>query len=108
VHTPVRLRDDVVRDTESPGVPSSGDLTSDESVESDRLGNQDPRSLLELGHPFTRLLRPDVDVVALLALESGGVLSRDLNGLQIVVELDFLVEGLLLRVVAVEQLRFWR
>jgi hypothetical protein len=25
-----------------------------------------------------------------------------------VVELDFLVEGLLLRVVAVEQLRFWR
>ena len=49
---------------------------------------------------------PDVDLVAVLALELLGVSVRDLNSFQIVVELDLLVEALLLRVVAAEEVWF--
>jgi hypothetical protein len=59
---------------------------------------------IEFNEPLARLGRPAVDVIALLALEALGVLGRGLDRLEVVVELDLLVEGLLLGVVAVEEL----
>jgi hypothetical protein len=104
-HSPVRLGDDIFRDTVAPGVPAGRDLTSDDAVKLDRLGNEDSSALLELYEPLARRLRPDVALVALLALETSRVLLRDLERLEVVVELDLLVEDLLLRVVAVEKIR---
>ena len=106
--SPVSLSDNVVRDTESTSVPTRGDLTSDKSVESDSLGDENSSSLLELGEVLAGCLSPDVDLVALLSLESSGVIGRNLDGLEVVVELNLLVEGLLLRIVAVEDLGFCR
>jgi hypothetical protein len=52
-------------------------------------------------------LSPDIDLVALLPLESSGIFGGDLDRFKIVVELNFLVEKLLLRVVAVKVFGFY-
>lgn len=102
---PVSLSDNVLRNTESTSVPSRRDLTSNDSVESDRLRNEYSRSLLKFGKPLAGSLCPDIDLVALFALESCGIFSGNLDWLEIVVELNLLVEDLLLWVVPVEDLR---
>lgn len=89
-------------------MPTRRKLTSDEPVEANGLGDEDPSTALELNEPLAGLLDPDVAVDALLALELLGVGGRDLDGLEVVSELDLLVEGLLLGVVAVEELGLYR
>jgi hypothetical protein len=100
------LSDDVLRDTVSSGVPPGRDLTSNKTVKLDRFGHKDSRSLLEASEPFSRSLGIDLDIAALLSLESRGIFGRDLQRLKIVSQLYLLVEELLLRVVAIEVFRF--
>lgn len=85
-------------------MPAGGKLTSNQSVESDRLGDKDSSASLELDEPLSRLAGPGVALVALLAFELLSVGSRNLERLKVVGELDLLVESLLLGVVAMEQL----
>lgn len=85
-------------------MPSGRDLTTDESIELDGLGNENPSSSLELDEELSRGLSPDVALVSLLPLELIGVGGGDLDGLEVVVELDLLVESLLLGIVTVEEL----
>jgi hypothetical protein len=102
---PVDLSDNVIGNTVFLGIPSSRNLTSNDSVKLDCLGHKDPSSLSELDEPLARLLSPDITLVALFSLEAGSVLCWDLERLQIVVELDLLVEGLSLWVITVEEIR---
>ena len=104
---PIGLCDDIFGDTVSSSVPSSRQLTGNDSVEFDRLRNENSRSFLEFDKPLARLLSPDVALFTLFPLESLSVLLRDLESFKVVGELDFLVEDLLVRVVAVEEIRFW-
>ena len=98
---PVDLSDDVVGDTILLGVPSGRDLTSNDSVKFDSLGNKDPSTLSELDEPLARLLSPDVTLVAVLVLVLLRLSVCGFERLQVVDELDFLVEDLL-RIVATE------
>lgn len=102
--SPIRLSDDIVGKTVSASVPSGGDLSTDESIELDGLGDENPGSSLELDEELSRRLSPDVALVSLLPLELVGVGGGNLDRLEIVVELDLLVEGLLLGIVTVEEL----
>jgi hypothetical protein len=88
----VDLSDNVVGNTVLLRIPSSRNLTSDSSVKLDGFRNIDPSTLLELDKPLARFLEPDITLVALFSLESSGILGGDLQRLEIVVELDFLVE----------------
>ncbi len=64
--------------------------------------------LLELEELLTALPSPDVALVTVLELEFMSLGLGDFNGLKVVDELNLLVEDLLLRVVATEELRFCR
>ena len=104
--SPVDLRDDVFWDTVSLCIPSSGDLSRDEAIKLDGLGDQHPRALLELDFPFARLGEPNVHLVALFSLESSSIVGRYFERFEIVVELDLLVEDFALRVISAKQLGF--
>ncbi len=100
----VHLRDDVVGHTVPLGIPAAGDLTSDEAVEAESLGNPETRALLHADGILAGLgdLK-DLDLVAMLPLELFGSLLRGLKGIEILFD-DDLVEKLLpVRVVSVEQ-----
>lgn len=103
---PVSLGDNIIGQTESTSVPTGRKLASDDSVKLDGLGEEDPGTLVELDEPLAGFLGPDVDLVAVLALESSGLFSGDFKRFEIVVELNLLNEALLLRVVTPEQVGF--
>lgn len=104
--SPVSLGDNILGQTESTSVPTGRKLASDDSVKLDSLGEEDPGTLVELDEPLAGFLGPDVDLVAVLALESSGLFSGDFKRLEIVIELNLLNETLLLRVVTPEQVGF--
>ena len=101
----VGLSDDVVGDAVATGAPSSRDLSGDGAAELERLRDVHAGTLLELGEPLPFLPGPDVALVAVLELELLRLRLSNLDRLEIVRQLDLLVEDLLLRVVAAEQLR---
>jgi CBS domain-containing protein len=82
-------------------------LTSDCATELEGLGNIDAGTLLELGKPFSTLAGPDVALVTVLEFELLCLGVGHLDGFEIVDELDFLVEDLLVGVITAEQLRFY-
>ena len=99
------MSDNVVGNSITSSVPSSWNLTSDCATELEGLGNVDAGTLLELGEPLTTLASPDVALVTVLEFEFLGFGVGHLDGFEIVNELDFLVEDLLVGVVTTEQLR---
>lgn len=103
---PIRLGDDVVRNTVSAGVPSGGDLSCDGTAEGEALRHKDECTFFELEEPLSALSGPDVALVAVLELELVRLGLRDFDGLKIVDKFDFLVEDLLLRVIAAEEFGF--
>lgn len=100
----VGLSDDVVGDAVATGAPSSRDLSCDGAAELERLRDVHAGTLLELGEPLSFLPGPDVALVAVLELELLRLRLGNLYRLEIVRQLNLLVEDLLLRVVAAEQL----
>lgn len=104
--SPISLGDNILGQTESTSVPSGRKLAGDDSVKLDSLGEEDPGTLVELDEPLAGFLGPDVDLVAVLALESSGLFSGDFKRLEVVIELNLLNETLLLRVVTPEQVGF--
>jgi hypothetical protein len=100
------LSDDVVGNAVAARAPSRWDLTSDKAVERDGLGHENARAFLELDEPLAALGCPDVALVAMLVLELLCLGVRDLKRLEVMSKLDLLVEGLLLRIVAAEELWF--
>jgi hypothetical protein len=99
---PVNLLDDILGYTIPLSVPSLWQLPSNGPVKLDGLWHKYPRSLFELGKPFSTLLCPNIALVPLFSLESHSVLRGDFEGFEIVVELDFLVEDFLVWVVSLE------
>ena len=81
-------------------------LTSDETIERDSFRNEKFGASHELDKEFRSIVGKDVDLVAVLSLESIGVLLRGLDRLEIVLKFDFLRVSLLLRIVAAKELRF--
>jgi len=104
--SPVDLLNDVFGDTVSLGVPPTRYLTSNHPIKLDCLGYKYSSTLFELYKPLARLLRPNVTFGALLSFEAGSVFGGDLEGFQVVIEQDFLVEDLLDGVVSLENLGF--
>jgi len=102
----IHLSDDIVGNPVAPGVPTSRDLASNSSTELEGLGNVHTGTLLELCEPLTAFGSPDVALIAVLQLELLRLRVRDLDGLEIVEKFDLLVEDLLVRVIASEELRF--
>ena len=99
------MSDNVVGNSITSSMPSSWNLTSDCATELEGLGNVDAGTLLELGEPLATLASPDVALVTVLEFEFLGFGVGHLDGFEIVDELDFLVEDLLVGVVTTEQLR---
>ena len=99
------MSDNVVGNSVTSSMPSSWNLTSDCATELEGLGNVDAGTLLELGEPLATLASPDVALVTVLEFEFLGFGVGHLDGFEIVDELDFLVEDLLVGVVTTEQLR---
>ncbi|KAI3487340.1 hypothetical protein L1887_48761 [Cichorium endivia] len=101
----VDLRDNVVRNAVALSSPARRDLTGNETVKGDGLGHKDARALLEHHEPAARRgVLPGIDLVAVLELVLGGLLGRDLERLEVVVELDLLLEALAVGVVVAEKL----
>jgi hypothetical protein len=90
-----------------PASPPSGDLTHNSMTKFESLGDEDAGTFLELDKPLTGFTSPDIAPIAMFVFEFLRFSFSDLDGLQIVNEFDFLVEGLFVRVVAAEQLRFY-
>ena len=99
------MLDNVVRNTVALSIPTSGNLSGNYTIEFDCFGDVHPSAFLELDEPLARLLSPNVAFLALFPLEACRVLGGYLNGLEIMVQLDLLMENLLLGVVAEEQIR---
>ena len=104
--TTIDLSDDVSGDTISTGVPASWDLSTNETVELESLGDEDASALLELDEPLATFTCPDITLVAMLVLILLGLRLSSLEGLKVVDELDLLVEDLLLRIITTEELGF--
>lgn len=104
--TAVGLSNDVCWNTVASSIPASRELTTDNAVELERLGNENARTLLELNKPLATLTSPNVALVAVLILELLRLDLRSFEGLEVVDKLDLLVEDFLVGVVAAEQLRF--
>lgn len=102
----IDLSDDVSGDTISTGVPASWDLSTNETVELESLGDEDASALLELDEPLAFACSPDITLVTVLVLELFRIGLGRFERFQIVEKFDFLVEDLLLRIIALEQLRF--
>ena len=85
-------------------MPAGGYLTSDGSAELQRLGNHNACAFLEFSEPLSTFPCPDVALVAVLVLELRRLLFGNLQGLEIVSELDLLVESLAVGIVAMEVL----
>lgn len=83
-------------------------MFSHKATEPHGLPHQDAVILLELDEPLVALAGPDVDRLAVLVLVLLGVGFSSLERLQVVDELNLLVEDLLRRVIAAEELRFRR
>ena len=101
----IDLGDDVVGDTVDLGAPAGRDLTSNETVEAESLGDEKSGALHETDGVLAGLELEDVDLVAVLALELLGSLLGSLEWVEVLLGLDLLQELLLVGVVAVEQLR---
>jgi hypothetical protein len=102
----IDLSGDIVGNTESLVRPSGRDLTSDNTIESDSLGNLNLRSLLELDEVLGSIVGVDVDHLAVFALEAVGIFLGSLDRLEVVLKFDLLNESLLLGVVTTEEFRF--
>ncbi|CEI68857.1 unnamed protein product [Fusarium venenatum] len=102
----VDLRDDVVGNTVSLGVPAGGDLSSNKAVKTKGLRDPERGTLPETDDVLAAVRDlKDLDLVTVLTLELlGGLLGR-LKGLEVLLN-DNLVEKLLpVGVIAIEQLR---
>ncbi|TFA99245.1 hypothetical protein CCMA1212_009011 [Trichoderma ghanense] len=102
----VHLADDVFGNTISLGIPAGRDLTSDQSVEAQSLGDPERGALLHPDNVLSTLgdLK-DLHLVAMLASE---LLSRLLGGLErlkVLLDDDLVEQLLLVGVVSVEELR---
>lgn len=86
-------------------MPAGRNLPSDKGAEMKRLRNLDKSPFLELNETLLAFFRPDVALVAMLVLELLGLLLRDLNGFEVMDELNLLIIDLLLRIISVVQLR---
>ena len=84
--------------------PDTWYLAGESTTELERLGHNDTRTLLELHKPLATLTRPDVALVTGPVLELLSLSPSNFDRLQI----DFLVEDFLVRVVVAEQFRFCR
>jgi hypothetical protein len=102
----VDLRDDVVRNTVSLGVPTSRDLSSNKAVKAKSLGDPERGTLPETDDVLATVRDlEDLNLVTVLTLELLGGLLGSLEGLEVLLN-DNLVEKLLLvGVIAIEQLR---
>jgi len=89
----------------SSSMPSSQNLPSYYSTELEGLGNEDAGTLLELGEPLPTLTGPDITLVTVLEFGLLHLRVGHLDGFEIMDELDFLVEDLLVGVITTEQLR---
>lgn len=103
----VGLSDDIVGNTVTASVPSSGNLSSDGATEREGLGDHDASTLLELGEPVTTFSGPDITLVAVLQLELLRLGFCNFDGLEVVDEFDLLVEDLLTRIVSTEKFGFY-
>ena len=104
----IGLGDNVGGDAVASSVPSGRDLTGHQAAEADGLGDQDARALLELDEPLVALAGPDIALVAVLVPEFLRVRLGCFERFEIMEKLDFLVEDLLLRVIAVEELGLYQ
>ena len=104
----IDLSDDVFGNTVTASRPPRGNLTSDETVEVERLGNDDASTFLEFDVPLARCCGPNIDLVLMLQLELVCFGLGNFERLEIMVELNLLVEGLFERVIAVEELGLCR
>ena len=104
-HATINLIDDILRNTVAASVPARRNLTSNGTVENERLRNLYSCALLELHVPFAAFRGPDIALVLVLMLVASRFLLRNLQWLEVVNELNLLVESLVQRVVAAEDLR---
>jgi hypothetical protein len=104
--SPVCLSNDIWRDAISTSVPAGWYLASNGAAEREGLGNKDASSPFELDEPLLARACPNIAFVAVLVLELLSLGLGDLNRLQIMRKLDFLIEDLLLGVVSTEEFRF--
>ena len=104
----VGLSNDVGRDAVTIPVPAGRDLSSHKAAEPSGLGDENVSALLELDKPLATFTGPDIASIAVLVLVLQRLNLGGLEGLEVVDELNLLVEDLLLRVVAAEQLRLCR
>lgn len=121
----VDLSSDVVRNSKRFVRPSSRDcrdssaraarrererltLTSDETIKRNSFRDEKFGASLELDEELRSVVGVDVDLVAVFSLESIGVLLCCLDGLEIVLEFDFLSISFLLGIVTTEEIRFCR
>ena len=98
----IGLGNDVGRDTVSTSVPAGEDLTTNETAAANDLRDENECTLLEFHAPLITFSGPDVTLVAVLVLVLLCLGVCGFERLQVVDELDFLVEDLLLRIVATE------
>jgi hypothetical protein len=68
----------------APGVPSSWELASNDTIKRDGLWYKNAGAFLELEKPFTRRLSPGVAFVTMLELEFRRLILRNLHRLQVV------------------------
>ena len=99
---------DILGNTIAPCAPSCWDLASDGATEHDRLRNVHACAFLQLDEPLLPVRNPDVTLVTVLVLESLRFFPGHFKRLQVVDELDFLVEALLLGVVPSENFGFYK
>lgn len=86
-------------------MPSCRDLPSNGATELERFRDEDARALLQFEKPLSAFTCPNVTSITVLEFELLGLSLGDLNSLKIVDELDFLIEDLLVGIVATEQFR---
>ena len=101
----INLIDDILKNTVAASVPARRNLTSDGTVKNEGLRDVYSCALLELHVPFTAFRGPDVVLVLVLMLVVCRFLLGNLQKLEVVNEFNLLVESLVRRDVAAEDLR---
>ncbi|KUI68937.1 hypothetical protein VM1G_11569 [Cytospora mali] len=103
----VDLRNNIIGNTVSLGIPAGGDLTGDETIEPQSLRDPETRTLLHANSVLVTVWDLEyLNLIAVLAFELLSCFLRRLEGVKILFDDDLLKQLLLVGVISIEQLGF--